>query len=193
MPDVLAPTNPRARTGMRVVLELFYFAVDVLQLRSTAVFVALVKCWVPNVHTLVLATGCCELLGTSGWLISRFQRFAGIMRRFTPCVWFWRASNQAITHFPMRVRVFGWNFQGLRLAERGVRIWWTLFCTGIVDRPFQRTRGVQARTKRHPVSLHPALLTAACCASRPCGRLPVLCSRPVCTCRFAKLHLSHAS
>ncbi len=138
-------TSDRIRTGMRLILAAFYLAAGIFHLRMTDTFAAIVPSWVPDPHLVVLATGCCELAGALALPAPRLRRPAGIMLALYAVCVFPANINQAVNHIAINGRVFGWSYHVPRLAAQPVLIWWTLFCCGIVDWPFDSLRHEQRR------------------------------------------------
>ena len=132
-----SPARERVRTGMRVVLAAFYLIVGLLHLRATATFAAIVPPFVPDPHAVVVATGCCELLGGVALLTRRLRRLAGIMLAIYAVCVFPANVYQAVAHVPINGRVFGWSYHGPRFAAQPVLVWWALFCGGVVDWPWR--------------------------------------------------------
>ena len=132
------PRVERGRAIGRVVLAVSYFLVGVLHLRATDGFAAIVPSWVPAPHAVVIATGCCELLGSVALLIPRLRWLAGVMLALYAVCVFPANINQAIEHVPINGVVLGWGYHAPRFAFQPVLVWWALFCGGVVDWPFHR-------------------------------------------------------
>jgi len=47
--------------------------------------------------------------------------------------------HQAIAHIPLDGYVVGWGLSGSRLALQPVLVWWSLFCAGVVNWPFNNS------------------------------------------------------
>ena len=139
--DLAGGASPRvesARTIGRVVLAVSYFVVGVFHLRATDGFAAIVPAWVPAPHAVVIATGCCELLGAVALLTRRLRRLAGIMLALYAVCVFPANINQAVEHIPIGGVVLGWGYHLPRFAFQPVLVWWALFCGGVIDWPFHR-------------------------------------------------------
>ena len=126
----------RARAIGRIVLAVAYFTVGVFHLRATDGFAAIVPAWVPAPHAVVIATGCCELLGAVALLTRRLRRLAGIMLALYAVCVFPANINQAVNHVPIDGVVLGWGYHLPRFALQPVLVWWALFCGGVIDWPF---------------------------------------------------------
>ncbi len=136
----LGPRLERARTIGRVVLAIAYFIVGVLHLRETNGFAAIVPDWVPAPRAVVIATGCCELLGSLALLTPRLRRLAGIMLALYAVCVFPANINQAVKHIAINGVVLGWGYHAPRFAFQPVLVWWALFCGGVVNWPFRRSK-----------------------------------------------------
>lgn len=128
------------RKIFRWVLALAYFAVGVIHLRSPSAFMPIMPIWVPFPHTVILATGLCEVAGSVALLTSRLRRIAAIM-----------LALYAVCVFPANIKhawdyaVFGrgsltWWYHAPRLAFQPVIIWWSLYVGDVIDWPFNRDR-----------------------------------------------------
>ena len=131
-----SPRTGRLRTIGRVVLALAYFVAGVFHLRATDGFAAIVPAWVPMPHAVVIATGCCELLGALALLTRRLRRLAGIMLALYAVCVFPANVNQAVHHVPIAGVVLGWGYHAPRFALQPVLVWWALFCGSVIDWPF---------------------------------------------------------
>ena len=121
-------------------LALAYLVVGVFHLRATDGFAAIVPGWVPMPHAVVIATGCCELLGALALLTRRLRRLAGIMLALYAVCVFPANVNQAINHIPIDGVVLGWGYHAPRFAFQPVLVWWALFCGSVIDWPFGERR-----------------------------------------------------
>lgn len=130
------------RTGLRVLLAVFYYLAGVWHLTIPGDFEAIVPTWAPPPHALVIFTGWCELLGATGLLIPKVRKFAGVMLAIYAVCVFPANIRQAFDHIPFRGHAVGWDFSGPRLALQPVLVWWPLFCAGVITWPF--------RSRRHP-------------------------------------------
>lgn len=136
-----APRPNQRRRGVALgLLALFYAAAGVAHLIATVAMVRIVPAWVPDPHAVVIATGVAELAGAAGVLIPRTRRAAGwALAAYALCVWPANVQHAIIdlgrgTGLPI------W-YHAPRLLLQPVIIWWALWATGIVDRPFRRRGG----------------------------------------------------
>jgi uncharacterized membrane protein len=125
-----------ARAWMRLVLTAFYLVAGVLHLRLTNGFAAIVPAFVPEPHRVVLLTGWCEILGAAALQVRRLRHLAGIMLAIYAVCVFPANVNQAVNHIPVDGRVLGWGYHAIRFALEPVLIWWTLWCSAVIDWPF---------------------------------------------------------
>ena len=139
--SALSPRVERLRTIGRIVLAVAYFVVGLFHLRATDGFAAIVPAWVPAPHAVVIATGCCELMGALALLTRRLRWLAGVMLALYAVCVFPANINQAVRHIPIDGVVLGWGYHAPRFAFQPVLVWWALFCGGVVDWPFRGRDG----------------------------------------------------
>jgi uncharacterized membrane protein len=99
--------------------------------------------FVPYPRETVLLTGLCEIAGALVLLTVRWRRTAGVMLAlYALCVW---PANikQALDGIVLPGIPDTWWYHGPRLFLQLVIVWWTLFCSGLVDWPWP---GVQRTT-----------------------------------------------
>ena len=141
MPPFSGRSSEFVRAGLRFALVAFYYLAGVWHLTIPSDFVPIVPPWVPAAHSVVVGTGCCELLGATGLLIPKLRRFSGVMLAlYAGCV-FPANVSQALGHIPFRGHAVGWTFSGPRLALQPFVVWWPLYCVGVIDWPFRNLRG----------------------------------------------------
>jgi uncharacterized membrane protein len=127
---------------MRWAMALFYFGAGVLHLRAPDGFLAIMPSWVPFPREVVLATGVCEIAGAAGLLASSLRWWAGAMLALYAVCVFPANIKHAIETVPIDgVRLSCW-YHAPRLAMQPVLVWWALYCSGVVDWPWRRTRQV---------------------------------------------------
>jgi uncharacterized membrane protein len=137
-----------ARTALRFTMVGLYYLAGVLHLTIPGEFVTIMPTWVPAPHAMVIFTGWCELLGATGLLVPKVRKFTGVMLAIYAICVFPANIHQAIAHIPLHGHVVGWGFSGPRLALQPVLVWWSLFCAGVVNWPFNNstnTRRVQCQ------------------------------------------------
>ena len=100
------------RTGLRLLLALFYFAAGVLHLKSPAGFLSITPGWVPFPEAVVAFTGVAEIAGAIGLLIPRVRKAAGIgLAIYALCVW--PANfNHAINDISIGDSDLSWRYHG---------------------------------------------------------------------------------
>lgn len=128
-----------ARTGLRLLLALFYFAAGILHLKSPAGFLSITPDWVPFPVAIVAFTGIAEIAGAIGLLIPRTRRYAGIgLALYALCVW--PANfNHALNDVALGGEHLSWWYHGPRLAFQPMLIWIALWGSQVIDWPFRKT------------------------------------------------------
>jgi uncharacterized membrane protein len=127
------------RIVLRFIMVGMYYLAGALHLTIPDEYVAIMPTWVPAPHAMVIFTGWCELLGATGLLVPKVRKFTGVMLAIYAICVFPANIHQAIAHIPIRGHVVGWGFSGPRLALQPVLVWWSLFCAGVVDWPFNNS------------------------------------------------------
>lgn len=127
-----------AKTVLRIVLAIFYFAAGIAHLRSPAGFIAITPDWVPFPQHVVLLTGIAEIAGAVGLFIPRFRKAAGVgLALYAVCVW--PANfNHALNDIMIGGTDLGWGYHGPRLAFQPVFIWLALWVGDVTDWPFRK-------------------------------------------------------
>jgi uncharacterized membrane protein len=130
-----------ARTLLRWLLALFYFAAGVVHLRSPGVFLPIVPDWVPFPRETILVTGACEIAGAIGLLVPRMRWLAGMMLAVYAAAVFPANIKHAIEGIAMAGTRQGWGYHVPRLLFQPVFVWWALFAGGVIDWPLKRRSG----------------------------------------------------
>lgn len=131
------------RKAGRWLLILFYTLAGFGHLLFTDAMVRVTPNWVPMAREVVIATGLCELAGAFGLITRRWRVAAG-----------WAFATYALCVYPANVKhamidlsVLGGSGTGLsawyhvpRLLLQPAIIWWALWASGAVWRPY-RDRG----------------------------------------------------
>lgn len=127
-----------AKTVLRIILAIFYFAAGIAHLRSPAGFIAITPDWVPFPEFVVLMTGIAEIAGAVGLFIPRFRKAAGVgLALYAVCVW--PANfNHALNDIMIGGVDLGWSYHGPRLAFQPVLIWLALWVGEVIDWPFRK-------------------------------------------------------
>ena len=103
-------------------------------------FLPIVPDWVPFPREVILVTGLCELAGAVALLTPRLRWLAGIMLAlYALCVWPANIKHAVEAHRLPPIPD-SWWYHGPRLAFQPVLIWWALFCAGVIDWPWRRTK-----------------------------------------------------
>ncbi|MFN0047438.1 MAG: DoxX family protein [Sphingorhabdus sp.] len=127
-----------AKTVLRIILAIFYFAAGIAHLRSPAGFITITPDWVPFPEFVVLMTGIAEIAGAVGLFIPRFRKAAGVgLALYAVCVW--PANfNHALNDIMIGGVDLGWSYHGPRLAFQPVLIWLALWVGEVIDWPFRK-------------------------------------------------------
>ncbi|KQT32427.1 hypothetical protein ASG29_11620 [Sphingomonas sp. Leaf412] len=129
-------------TGRRIArafLIAFYAVAGVAHLIVTDAMVRIVPPPVPFPRAVVIATGLCEIAGAIALLSPRWRVAAGrALALYALCVWpanMWHAvlDLRGGTGLPLA-------YHAPRLMVQPLVIWWALWASGAVDRPFRRLR-----------------------------------------------------
>ena len=132
------PVRPGLRAVLRVSLAAIYFGVGVVHLARPDAFLPIMPAFVPEPRNVVLATGVCELLGSTALLVPRLRRWAGIMLALYAICVFPANIKHAMSDVTVPPLPSSWWYHGPRLLFQPVFVWWALFAAGIVDWPFTR-------------------------------------------------------
>ena len=128
------------RFWMRAVLALFYFAAGILHLRAPGGFVKIVPSFVPWPAEVVWLTGVAEIAGAIGLMIPRFQKTASIgLALYAICV-FPANINHAFNQIDVGALPSSWWYHGPRFVLQPILVWWALFCSEVINWPFNRKK-----------------------------------------------------
>ncbi len=128
------------RSGLRLILAIFYLAAGILHLTSPRGFLAITPEWVPFPEIIVAVTGVAEIAGAIGLLIPQTRKWAAIgLALYALCVW--PANfNHAINGITLSGEPLGWWYHGPRLIFQPVLIWLALWVGQVTDWPFRKSR-----------------------------------------------------
>ena len=126
-----------ARIVARYLLVLVYLSAGVAHLIATERFLPIVPDWVPFPRQTIILTGLCEIAGSIGLLTEGRRRIAGIMLAIYAICVYPANIKHAIEAVQVSPIPHSWWYHGPRLAFQPVFVWWALFCSGVVDWPFQ--------------------------------------------------------
>jgi uncharacterized membrane protein len=128
------------RSGLRLILAIFYLAAGILHLTSPRGFLAITPGWVPFPEIIVAVTGVAEIAGAIGLIIPQTRKWAAIgLALYALCVW--PANfNHAINGITLSGEPLGWGYHGPRLIFQPVLIWLALWVGQVTDWPFRKSR-----------------------------------------------------
>ena len=128
------------RTGLRLLLAVFYLGAGILHLISPRGFLAITPDSVPYPAFMVAFTGVAEIAGAVGLMIPQTRKWAGIgLALYALCVW--PANfNHAINGISLSGEPLGWWYHGPRLLFQPVLIWLALWVGHATDWPFRKSR-----------------------------------------------------
>jgi len=129
-----------ARTAMRWLMALFYFAAGVVHLAATDAFLPIIPDWVPFPREVVLVTGVCEIAGALALLSTGLRKLAGIMLALYALCVFPANIKHAFEAIPVPGLPSSWWYHGPRLIAQPILVWWALFASGTTDWPWRHTR-----------------------------------------------------
>ena len=128
------------RTGLRVILAIFYLGAGILHLTSPRGFLAITPNWVPFPEVIVAFTGIAEIAGAIGLMVPKARKWAAIgLALYAFCVW--PANfNHAFNGITLGGEALGWWYHGPRLTFQPVLIWLALWAGHVTDWPFRGSR-----------------------------------------------------
>jgi len=130
----------KPRFVMRFIVAAFYLAAGIFHITSPQGFIHIVPSFVPWPAEVVWLTGVAEIAGAIGLMLPRLQKAAGIgLALYAICV-FPANINHAINQIDVGVLPNSWWYHAPRFALQPVLVWWALFCSEVVDWPWQRNR-----------------------------------------------------
>jgi uncharacterized membrane protein len=127
-----------ARAIMRWVLAAFFSAAGIAHLVVPDKLLAITPSWVPFAPAVIFVTGWCELIGSVALVTKPLRWWAGTaFALYALCVW---PANfkHAIDQIDLPYVSSSWLYHGPRLAFQPVIIWWSLYCSGVIDWPWRR-------------------------------------------------------
>ena len=94
----------------------------------------------PPVREVLLATCVCEIAGAVALLTQRLRWLAGFMLALYAIAVFPANIKHAFENVPIAGVTLGWWYHAPRLALQPLLVWWALFCSGVIDRPWRTER-----------------------------------------------------
>jgi uncharacterized membrane protein len=137
---ILEPEYDKGRAAMRWILAAFYAAAGIAHLLVPDKLLAITPSWVPFPSQVIFITGICEIIGAVALVTRPLRWWAGIaFAAYAVCVW---PANfkHAIDGIDLPYIASSWFYHGPRLAFQPVLVWWALFCSGVIDWPWRRSR-----------------------------------------------------
>lgn len=128
------------RSGLRVILAIFYLGAGIAHLMSPRGFLAITPDWVPCPAFMVAFTGVAEIAGAIGLMIPQTRKWAAFgLALYALCVW--PANfNHAINGITVGGEALSWWYHGPRLMFQPVLIWLALWVGHVTDWPFGKLR-----------------------------------------------------
>ena len=124
------------RIVMLVVLGLFYFAAGVFHVVDPQAFLPIMPPVIPFPLEIIVITGVCEIAGAFGLVFERARWLAGVMLALYAVGVFPANIYHAFGHVHVPQLPDSWWYHGPRLVAQPVIVWWTLFCTRVINWPF---------------------------------------------------------
>jgi uncharacterized membrane protein len=116
----------------------FYLVAGVVHLVAPDEFLPIVPDFVPFPREVVLATGVCEIAGALALLTTRLRWLAGVMLALYAVCVFPANIKHAIQGIHLPSIPDTWWYHGPRLLLQPVLVWWALFCSEVINWPWQR-------------------------------------------------------
>jgi len=128
------------RSGLRVILAIFYLGAGIAHLISPHGFLAITPDWVPYPAFMVAFTGVAEIAGAIGLMIPQTRKWAAFsLALYALSVW--PANfNHAINSITVGGEALSWWYHGPRLMFQPVLIWLALWVGHVTDWPFGKLR-----------------------------------------------------
>ena len=128
------------RSGLRVILAIFYLGAGIAHLMSPHGFLAITPDWVTYPAFMVAFTGVAEIAGAIGLMIPQTRKWAAFgLALYALCVW--PANfNHAINGITVGGETLSWWYHGPRLMFQPVLIWLALWVGHVTDWPFGKLR-----------------------------------------------------
>ena len=134
-----------ARSGLRLLLALFYTVAGIFHLATPSPFLTITPPWVPAPAAVVTLTGIAEIIGATGLAQSwskRLRQAAGIgLALYALCVWPANVQHMLLD-LASEDGGLGLAYHVARLAFQPVLIWLALWTGEVTDRPFARRNGI---------------------------------------------------
>jgi uncharacterized membrane protein len=132
--------KPRARAILRTLLAAAYLAAGILHLAYPAPFLSITPSWVPFPHTVILATGLCEIAGATALFIPKLRWWAGVMlAMYAVCVYPANVKH-ALDYIETGRGGLDLRYHIPRLLFQPVIVWWALFAGRVTDWPFRKAK-----------------------------------------------------
>jgi uncharacterized membrane protein len=128
------------RSGLRVILAIFYLGAGIAHLLSPHGFLAITPDWVPYPAFMVAFTGVAEIAGAIGLMIPQTRKWAAFgLALYALCVW--PANfNHAFNGITIGGEALSWWYHGPRLMFQPVLIWLAFWVGHVTDWPFGKLR-----------------------------------------------------
>jgi len=128
------------RSGLRVILAIFYLGAGIAHLMSPHGFLAITPDWVPYPVFMVAFTGVAEIAGAIGLMIPQTRKWAASgLALYALCVW--PANfNHAFNGITVGGETLSWWYHGPRLMFQPVLIWLAFWVGHVTDWPFGKLR-----------------------------------------------------
>ena len=129
-----------ARTLLRWLLALVYFATGIVHLRNPGAFLPIMPSWVPFPALVVAVTGVWEIIGATllVWPNGRLNWWGGAAMAAYAVMVFPANIKHAIDGIAIGGAVLGWGYHAPRLLFQPVFVWWALWAGRVIDWPFRR-------------------------------------------------------
>ena len=114
---------------VRTLLAILYAVAGILHIALPAPFLSITPHWVPWPATVIFITGVCEIAGSIGLFVPRFQKAAGLALACYAVAVFPANINHAMQDMSLASPVLGLWYHIPRLALQPILVWAALYAT----------------------------------------------------------------
>ena len=123
---------------MRWIIAAFYAAGGIAHLWVPDILLSITPNWVPFARQVIFLTGLFELAAAAALITRPLRYWTGIaLAVYAICV-FPANIKHALDGVDIPHISSTWWYHGPRLALQPVIVWWSLYCTGVIDWPWRQ-------------------------------------------------------
>jgi len=132
------PPSDKSRAVMRWIIAAFYAAGGIAHLWVPDILLSITPNWVPFARQVIFLTGLFELAAAAALITRPLRYWTGIaLAVYAICV-FPANIKHALDGVDIPHISSTWWYHGPRLALQPVIVWWSLYCTGVIDWPWRQ-------------------------------------------------------